>query len=217
MRIKTKLKIFSSLAIITTAFMLFIYSFDKTVTPTVLTVADGEMRAKAIEIINTCILEEYSKEFNYDEVIKVEKDKDGNIVLLKADTLKLNHIASKVALNAQKQIKELGNVGIKLPIGYITKNNILSYFGPSITVKMQPIGNIETTYSSEFESAGINQTRHKIYVQVKTKIKVIIPVTSNSIEVKNEIPISETIIVGKIPDTSINLDMQRSGYKIPNQ
>lgn len=216
MKTKNKFKILTFFIIIMTSFIWFIYEFDKIVTPTVLTVADGEMRAKAIEIINTCILEEYNKEFNYEEVIKTEKDKDGNIVLLRANTLKLNHIASKVALNAQKQIKELGNVGIKLPIGYITKNNILSYFGPSITVKMQPIGYIQTTYSSEFESAGINQTRHKIYVQVKTRIKVIIPITSNDIEVQNEIPISETIIVGKIPDTSINLDMQRSGYKAPN-
>jgi sporulation protein YunB len=217
MKTSTKFKIWSVVLLILTSFIFFIYSFDKVVTPTVLTVADGEMRAKAMEIINTCILEEYSKNFNYDSIIKVEKDNSGNIVMIKADTLKLNQIASSVSLKAQKEIKALGSVGISLPIGYIFKNNILSNLGPSLTIKMQPIGHIQTIYSSEFETAGINQTRHKIYVQMKTNVRVIIPLASNDIEIRNEIPISETIIVGKIPNTSINLDLQRSGFTLPNK
>lgn len=217
MRTKTKVKLLVIVFIIMAGFNIFLYTFDKIVTPIVMVVADAEMRAKAIEIINTCSIEQYSKDFNYDSIIKVEKDRDGNITMLKADTLQLNKIASQVALESQKRIRELGNVGIKLPIGYILKNNILAYLGPSITIKMQPIGHIETKYSSDFESVGINQTRHKIYVQVRTEVRVILPLRSNNIEVRNEIPISETIIIGKVPDTSINLDLQSAGFKLPNK
>jgi sporulation protein YunB len=81
---------------------------------------------------------------------------------------------------------------------------------------MNPIGYIETKYESIFESAGINQTRHKIYVQVYVKLKVIIPTKNDEIEVKGEIPIAETIIVGKIPNTSINLDLNGAGFKLNN-
>ena len=55
--------------------------------------------------------------------------------------------------------------------------------GPKITVKMQQVGNIETSYESIFESAGINQTRHKIYLNVKSKMRVIVPFHSDEIEV----------------------------------
>jgi sporulation protein YunB len=216
MNFRTKVKLLVFIFIIMAALNIFLYAFDKIVTPTVMVVADAEMRAKATEIINSCIIEQYSKDFDYDSIIKVEKDREGNITMLKADTLQMSKIASQVALESQKKIKELGNVGIKLPIGYIFKNNILAYYGPSITIKMQPIGNIETKYSSDFESAGINQTRHKIYVRVRTEVRVIIPTRSNDIEVRNEIPISETIIIGKVPDTSINLDLQNAGTKLPN-
>jgi len=194
----------------------FIYAFDKIVTPTVISVADAEMRAKSLEIVNKSILDEFTKQFNYDEIIHVEKDRNDNIVMLKADTIKMNKIACDVALSSQKQLRNLGNVGVKVPIGYIFKNNILAYFGPSITIKMQPIGQIETKYVSEFEQAGINQTRHKIYVQVKTRVRVIIPLKSNDIEVNNEVAVAETIIVGKIPDTALNLDLQNSGTRIKN-
>jgi len=197
-------------------FNVFIYAFDKIVTPTVISVADAEMRAKSLEIVNKSILDEFTKQFNYDEIIHVEKDRNDNIVMLKADTIKMNKIACDVALSSQKRLKNLGNVGVKVPMGYIFKNNILAYFGPSITIKMQPIGQIETKYVSEFEQAGINQTRHKIYVQVKTRVRVIIPLKSNDIEVNNEVAVAETIIVGKIPDTALNLDLQNSGTRIKN-
>lgn len=197
-------------------FTIFIYIFDKTVMPTVMAVADAEMRAKATEIVNRAIINEYSKQFNYDEIIRVDKDSEGNIVMLKADTLKMNKIACDVALESQKELLKLGDIGIKIPIGYITRNNILSYYGPRITIKMQPIGLVETKYSSEFESAGINQTRHKIYVKVKTTVRVIIPLKSNDIEVANEIPIAETIIVGKTPNTAIGLDLNGTGFKLGN-
>lgn len=198
-------------------FNIFIYILDKVVTPTVMAVADAEMRAKSMEIINTSILKEYSKQFNYDDIIKVEKDEQGNISMLKADTLKMSKIASDVALNSQKELKALGHIGIKVPIGYIFNNNILANIGPDVSVKMEPIGYIETKYQSEFESAGINQTRHKIYVQVYAKVRIIIPTKKDDIEVKSEVPISETIIVGKTPDTSINLDLNGAGYKINEQ
>ncbi|MGH4119848.1 sporulation protein YunB [Clostridium sp.] len=213
---KTKSKLLLIIFVIMINFTVFIYIFDKTVMPTVMVVADAEMRSKATEIVNRAIINEYSKQFNYDEIIRVDKDSQGNIVMLKADTLKMNKIASDVALESQKQLKELGVVGIKLPVGYVTRNNILSYYGPNITVKMQPIGYVETKYSSEFESAGINQTRHKIYVKVKTTIRVIIPLRSNNIEVVHEIPIAETIIVGKIPSTAIQLDLKGTGFNSGN-
>jgi sporulation protein YunB len=195
-------------------FNIFIYTLDRIITPTVIAVANAEMRAKSMEIIYATILDEYSKQFKYEDVINVEKDNGGNITLLKADTLKMNKIANDVALNSQKQLRSLGSQGIKIPIGFILQNNILAYIGPRVSVKMQPIGYIETKYQSEFESAGINQTRQKIYVQVYAKLKIIIPMKSDSIEVKSEVPIAETIIVGKVPDTSINLDLKGAGTKI---
>lgn len=204
------------LILILITFNISMYTLDRIITPTILAVADAEMRAKSMEIINTAILDEYSKQFNYDDIIKVEKDGQGNISLLKADTLKMNKIATDVAVNSQKELKVLGSRGVKIPMGYIFQNNILAYFGPSVSVKMDPVGYIETRYQSEFESAGVNQTRHKIYVQVYAKLRIIIPMRHDDIEVKGEIPIAETIIVGKIPNTSINLDLNNAGSRLKN-
>lgn len=121
--------------------------------------------------------------------------------MINADTIKLNELATEVAIKSQRDIKEVGSIGVKIPIGYITKNNIMSYWGPSITVKMEPIGRVLVTYESLFESAGINQTRHKILVNVKTNLKIILPLNFKEVEVINQIPISDTVIVGEVPNS----------------
>lgn len=213
---KTRIKVLVVILLINLFFGISIYFIDKMLRPAIIIASDVETRAKVTEIINLVIVNEYSKKFNYENIINVEKDKDGNIVMIKADTLRMNKIACDVAVECQNQLKKVGDVGLKLPLGYILKNNLLAFFGPDITVKMCPIGYIETKYLSDFESAGINQTRHKIYVQVKTNMRIIVPFNSKDIEIKNEVPISETIIVGKVPDTAINLGLDNAGFKLPN-
>ena len=72
-----------------------------------------------------------------------------------------------------------------------------------MNINLEQIGNITSTYESIFESAGINQTRHKIYLNVSMKMRVVIPLNSKEVEISCQIPISETIVVGKIPNTAI--------------
>jgi len=211
-----KAKILLLFLIIILSFNILIYRLDRAITPTVMAVADAEIRARCLEIINRELVDEYSKQFSYNDIIHVDKDNEGNIVLLQADTIKMNKIACDVSINSQKKLREFGTYGINIPFGYIFKNNLLAYLGPTFTVKMEPVGNIETKYISVFESAGINQTRHKIYVSFKTNLRIILPMKSNEVSVVNEVPISETIIVGKIPNTSVQLDLDNAGFKLNN-
>ncbi|MCI9302728.1 sporulation protein YunB [Clostridium sp.] len=192
-------------------FNFMIYVFGKRILPTVLEVGETKIKAEAIKIINEESVNVYSENFKYDDIINIEKDSDGNITMIRADTVKQNYLASQVVLKCDKRLSELEDLGIKIPLGYLTNNVMFYNMGPKITVKMQQVGNITTSYESEFESAGINQTRHRIYLNLKATMKVIVPFNSKEVDVVCQIPVSDTIIVGKIPETSIN--MSRSNYK----
>lgn len=212
-----KAKLLILFVIILLLFNMVMYALDKSIMGNVMTVACAQSKVKLVEIMNKTILDVCSNEFNYDEIIKADKDSQGNIVMLKADTMKMNKIACDVSLEAQKKMKEYKENEVDIPLGYITKNNLLSNVGPSIKVKTEPIGYIETSYLSTFESAGINQTRHKIYVQVKSTVRVIIPLHSQDIQIVNQVPVAETIIVGKVPNNAINFDMNSVGTKLLNE
>ena len=74
------------------------------------------------------------------------------------------------------------------------------------------MGNVETDLRSEFTSQGINQTLHRIYLQVKCKLEILTPFQDVSKEITNQVLLMENVIVGHIPDTYYNLEgMETSG------
>lgn len=208
-KIRFSIKHPKTIMVIITIFVLFntiLYFFDKNILPAVLSIGEEKLRREATTIINETALDIYSKDFNYNDIIITEKDNDGNITMLRADTVKLNYLSAKLVLASNDKIGELEEIGLKVPMGYVTKNLIFYNLGPKISVDMTQIGNITSSYESVFESAGINQTRHKIYLNVNMKMKLIVPLNSRDVEITSQIPISETIIVGKIPNTAIELN-----------
>ncbi|WP_346938360.1 sporulation protein YunB [uncultured Clostridium sp.] len=207
MKSSKKLKFTIVIFLIMTFLITFIYTLDKIIMPTVKLVADAQMRAEVTNTVNKTIFQEYSRNFNYNDIIKFEKDNDGNIIMMTADTLKLSEIATLTVLKAQEELEKKSQVDIRIPMGYVTKNNILARFGPDVKIRMRPIGHITTRYLSEFEDAGINQTRHKIYIETTTRVNIIMAVSSSELEIVNQIPIVETIIVGRVPSTAIQMDL----------
>ncbi|MDU7077507.1 sporulation protein YunB [uncultured Clostridium sp.] len=206
-------KVHSSLLIvliIIIAFNFIIYIFGKRILPIVLNMGEVKIKSEAVKIMNEESVNVYSENFKYDDIINIEKDADGNITMIRSDTVKQNYLASQVVLKCDERLSELEDLGVKIPLGYLTNNVMFYNMGPKITVKMQQVGNITTSYESEFQSAGINQTRHKIYLNLTTTMRVIVPFNSKEVEVTCQIPVSDTIIVGKIPETAINMNGSNS-------
>lgn len=215
MHTSTRVRIILVLSIILIVFNILLYEFDKSVNSTIITIAEAEVKKKTVYIINKSVLNEYNNGFNYDSVVKVEKDSEGNIIMLKANTLEMNKIACEVAVQAQNELEKEGNIDIEIPLVYAFKNNVFSNIGPSVSIKAEPIGNIEAKYSSQFESAGINQTRHKIYININTEVRIILPLSNDTINVNSQIPVAETIIIGKVPSTALDLQVKGAGFKLP--
>lgn len=203
---KRKFKIY--LPIIIAIFILFnllLYFFNIRIMPGIVKVSESMLKAKAVDTISKTSLDLFTDEFNYDEMVLIDKDSEGTINLIRTNTVKLNALTSELSIKCNEELQKMGQLGVKVPFGWVTKQSVFYNVGPKITIKMEPIGNIQTSYESKFESAGINQTRHKIYLNVQATVRVMLPLHSEEIEVSCQIPISETIIVGKIPSTAIDL------------
>ncbi|NRX34582.1 sporulation protein YunB [Clostridium beijerinckii] len=160
-------------------------------------------KSQTLDIINKKSVDILSKDFKYDEMVKIEKDNQGNIILIQADTGKLNYIAAELSTECNKELSDMKNTAIKVPLGWMSDKSAFYNVGPKISVEIEPIGNISTSYESKFESAGINQTRHKIYLNVTAKIRLRLPLRNQDAEVSTQVPVSDTIIVGKTPNTTL--------------
>lgn len=166
-----------------------------------------EDKAKSIAtIISNNEATNAMKDHTYDELFTIEKDKDGNITMIKSNVIPINEIISDVAVKIQNSINERGKENIKIAIGSFTGSKLLSGRGPGIPIKISSIGNVETDLRSEFSAQGINQTLHRVYLQVDCEVSILTPYNTISEKVSNQVLLIENVIVGKIPNTYYNLD-----------
>lgn len=141
---------------------------------------------------------------DYTNIIKIEKNENNNIV--KTDVVIINKIASDIALEAEKQFRELEDETIEIPMGAITGNKYLAGSGPNINIKVIPTGNILTEIKNEFEATGINQTVYRIYLELTCKVSVVTQYKTIEDEVVNQVLLVETVIVGNVPESYYNLE-----------
>lgn len=164
--------------------------------------AGARVEATASRAMNDAIIEIAAVQG--ESFIQVHANEAG-VYLLQADSARLNALAAVCANEAQQRIAALGEQGITIPIGTISGIPILAGKGPKLTLHFTPVGAVTASFGSEFTSAGINQTRHRINIRLLASVRVVLPGMSQSLPVQAEATIAENIIVGKVPDTYTNV------------
>lgn len=196
---------------ITTIILIMIVAFStiKVILDAVLPIFDTlcENKAKAIAtIISNEQATKVMKEHTYDEIFTIEKDNNGNIAMIKSNVISINEIISDVANKIQEEIYKNGKENVEIALGSFTGFKLLAGRGPGVKIVITPIGNVETDIKSEFIAEGINQTLHRVYLQVKCHVNILTPFDNIEQEITNQVLLMENIIVGGIPDTYYNLE-----------
>jgi sporulation protein YunB len=187
------------------AILLFLL-VDWGVKPTIIAMSEAKVEYIAVLAMNNAVSKILGSNVKYTDLTDVLTDKDGKISMIQYNTILINTLARQTSTLAQDEIRSLGEAGINIPLGSITKSKILSGRGPMIKVKIIPVGSVSTDFSDEFKQAGINQTRHKIFLTLKTQVRIVVPLGSDIINVSTRVPITETIIVGDVPNSYVNVD-----------
>lgn len=144
--------------------------------------------------------------YKYQDLCSIEKDENGNIKMIKSNIIPVNEIISDVAVRIQNELNKTQDGEVFIRLGTLTGSKFLSGRGPKVNFKIVTIGNVETDLKSEFSSSGINQTLHRIFLQVKCKVIILTPFNSIEEEITNQVLLAEAVIVGNIPNTYYNLD-----------
>ncbi len=185
---------------------------EKNLKPTILTIARAYAEQIAVDAIQNAVNEKVAKSVEYKDLIFIRTDNRGRIVLMQANTIKINNLAAETVLDIQKSLASLEGREIPIPMGQVLQSQLLATYGPKINVTLVPIGTVKVKVIDDFLQAGINQTRHRLYLNVSGRVKIVIPMASDYVEVTSQIPIAETIIVGEVPETYLNLDLPNGQF-----
>lgn len=199
---KTKLRIFAAclIALLLSAF-LFI---NKNLRPVLVGLASARVQAIAAQAMNDAILEIVGDGTAYSDLVTIHANNE-KVYLLQANSSKLNVLAADCGNAALKRITALGEQGVRIPAGTITGIPLFSGLGPQITMRFTPAGAVKGSFESDFTSAGINQTMHRINIKLTATLRVILPGESHTLTVDATAPVAENIIVGDVPNAYTNV------------
>ena len=192
---------------------LLLLHFQKNVTRVLLSISEATMRASTTIAVNDAVYYTLSDEMRYDDLVNISYDHNGDIAAVAANPLKINKIARDTASISQSNLKNLSLNGIPIPLGALTGIEALAGLGPNIYFRIIPVSSVSCDFSSVFESVGINQTKHSIYLNVIADISIVMPSKTKNFAVATEILVGESIIVGNIPDVYLQSDV--FGDKLP--
>ena len=181
------------------------FSIWNFVNPIFETLCKDKAKSVATMITNeetTKIIEKY----NYDTFFTIQKDEKGSIQIINANVLRINQVTSDIAVAIQKALDNNEKNKIYIYSGAITGIRFLSGTGPRIPLKIASVGNIDTDLRSEFISQGVNQTLHRVYLNVKTNISILSSFKTIESSIENQVLIAEHVIIGEIPSNYYNFN-----------
>lgn len=132
-------------------------------------------------------------------------DKDGNVVMISSNALKLNFLSKTLAEECLKSYSILANGGVKVPTGALTGISFLSGLGKPIDMKLVTVKSVKCEFVSKFESAGINQTKQSLYLKIIPDCVAVAGLYKQSIVGEIEYLCYENYVIGKVPEAYLNV------------
>jgi sporulation protein YunB len=140
-------------------------------------------------------------EVTYDSLMHVTADGAGQVRLIQANTPEMNRLAAKASLLSQEKLRAAGDQAVHIPLGSALGMTLFAGAGPKIEVQILPVGSVHAAFLTDFSTAGINQTRHRVSLTLTAQVQMVIPTGAKKVEVSTQVAMAESIIVGEVPDT----------------
>ena len=164
--------------------------------------AQTQVKNATSDLTNDAIAKQIETgDISYDRIVYFEKDLDGRITALKTNMSEVNRLKTDILNIINDEILSLDHSDIGIPLGSLFFPELLSGKGPSIPVHILSIRNSDANFVSHFSQAGINQTLHRLNMEVSIDVAVLVLGQTSSFTMGSEVVVAETIIVGDVPQT----------------
>lgn len=182
--------------------VLFISQLNERLRPILFELAVSQTSNSITAVIDSAVSEQA---ISYNDLVSLERSASGDIVALTSNMAHANILRAQLLEASLEALKGLETMEFNVPLGTIYDWDLLSGRGPDIGVRVLYTGTASAEFENSFSSAGINQTCHQIIFRVKADISVLLPGRQEKTTIDTKVCVAETIIVGKVPETYLNL------------
>lgn len=151
-----------------------------------------------------------SGEIAYDRLISFQKDSQGRITALTSNMAEFNRLQAAITQDILARLGEMADTSLSIPVGTLTGTPLLAGRGPRFTVRMETVGSCSAHFENQFDQAGINQTTHRILLNVDVSVSILLPGFKTYTSFSHAFDLAETVIVGAVPDSYTYFDSGNS-------
>ena len=179
---------------------ILISNVEERLRPVLLTAAQVQTKNAVTSIAETAIMSELERHaFGYADLVYVERNSDGMITAITTDMAAMNRLRSTLVEMMLEHLSVIDEEEILIPVGSLIDSELLWGRGPTIKARAFIVGTVSAEFRSEFSAAGVNQTLHKIMLELSVPMTVLLPGTQLEVCVDTALCIAETVIVGNVP------------------
>ncbi len=153
--------------------------------------------------VDNCLQENH---LNYADFVTVETDTAGKVTSLTSNTAANSRFKRQVVEAVIRQLSAIDSDALGVPLGSLTGHPLLSGAGPRVRVKVDSVGDVTAGYVNSFDAAGVNQTVHRVSLEITATMRLFLPGEILPVSVTSSVCVAETVIVGETPDTYLNLE-----------
>lgn len=174
---------------------------DLGIRPMVKASAASQTQIAVNRMIQRAVLEALEEDgLRYQSFVSLQQNLNGETTALTTDTVLINRLQGELLEKILQTLQQYREVKLELPLGSLSGAQFLAGRGPLVTLRLRPVGLVKTKIINQFDEAGINQTRHRIQLQVTVDMLSLLPGYRISSQAQSNIILAETIIVGLVPD-----------------
>lgn len=143
------------------------------------------------------------EKYRYSDLVDIKTDSSGNVGMIITDSYAVNKLAATAATKAYAYLSERIEKGVEVPLGAFTGIRLISGFGAKVRMKVISVASVKCDFISEFAQAGINQTRHSLYLNINCVVNVVTKTKTKKINDKITVLVFDNLIVGKVPNVVV--------------
>lgn len=173
---------------------------DNRLRPVITTMAQYQCRVVSVLAMNEAVMEELNEVQDIEQaLVEVDKAPDGTVSAIEINSVEVNRLKTRLTDAVANRLLSVPKQDVRIPLGTLLAWQIMAGRGPDIPLQVVPASFVQSTIVDTLETAGINQTQHRIFIRFTVEMSAILPGYSTSVTVENEVCIAQTLIVGKVP------------------
>lgn len=175
--------------------------------PVVAEIAAAQARNSMTAVVENAVTAGLAaRQVSYSDFVTIQRDEGGAITALTTDMARMNLLRTELTTSILEALEEVDVSDVQVPLGSLFDLESLWAKGPAIKARAMTVGTVRAEFDSQLTSAGVNQTLHRIWMEVTVPMTLLLPGGEAEVPLDTRLCVAETVIVGQVPDTYLQLD-----------